>query len=61
MLEQGERLAPELVMLGMARSRVDDGVDADPNGHDPSLLRSRVYNTLLSTAFGSLLAGQTRT
>lgn len=60
-LEQGERAAPELVLLGMARSRVDDGIDADPNAQDPSALRSRVYNTLLSTAFGSLLAGQTRT
>lgn len=57
----GERLVPELVLLGMARSRVDDGVDADPNGHDPSMLRSRVFNTLLSSAFGSLVAGQTRT
>jgi hypothetical protein len=59
-LEIGERIVPELVLLGMARSRVEDGVDTDRGGNDPCLLRSRYYNTLLAAAFGNLLSSPTR-
>lgn len=60
LLEQAERSVPELVLLGMARCKVDDGVDSDPTGADPNPVRSRLYNTLLTSAFGPLLAASQR-
>lgn len=60
LLEQAQAVVPELVLLGMARCKVDDGIDADPSGHDPNPLRARMYNTLLTSAFGSLLAAPVR-
>lgn len=60
LLDQAQAVVPELVLLGMARCKVDDGIDVDPSGHDPNPLRARVYNTLLTSAFGNLLAAPTR-
>jgi len=59
-LDQAQNAVPELVLLGMARCKVDDGIDVDPSGHDPSPLRARIYNTILTSAFGSVLAASVR-
>jgi hypothetical protein len=60
LLDQAAGSCPELVLLGMASSKHDDGCDGDPTGQDPNPVRSRLYNALLTTAFGSLLAAPMR-
>jgi hypothetical protein len=60
LIDSANAVVPELVLLGMAASKVEEGCDADPSGHDPNPLRARYYNTLLTSAFGSILASPVR-
>jgi CCR4-NOT transcription complex subunit 1 len=60
LLEGAQMQVPELVLLGVARTKLDDKIDSDPSGQDPNGLRARIYNTLLTTAFGNLLVSQAR-
>ena len=60
LLDQAAGSCPELVLLGMASSKHEDGCDVDPTGNDSNPVRARLYNALLTTAYGSLFAAPHR-
>jgi hypothetical protein len=55
-IDQAQAAVPELVLLAVARSKVEDRVDEDISGNDPCQLRNRVCQLLVSSIFGSLFA-----